>query len=60
MGMLEMLLLRGALSAFSALFGGLGMFCLFQSFSRPHFAMYALMFLGAATAIQLSFKKRTS
>ncbi|HKS88382.1 MAG TPA: hypothetical protein VJR70_02975 [Stellaceae bacterium] len=44
-------LLRTALWAFSTLFGSLGVFFLYISFLRPHFAAEALVFLGAATAI---------
>jgi len=46
-----MLMLRGTLSAIGAVFGGLGVFFLYCSFIRAEMAVYALMFLGPATAI---------
>jgi hypothetical protein len=45
------MLLRGALQAFSTMLGSLGIFFLYLSFLRPALAAYALVFLGAASAI---------
>lgn len=56
--MLALFLLRSALSTVSAVFGGFGVFFVIHSFSRPSMASYALMFLGVATAIELTAKKR--
>ena len=52
--MLGMGLMRTAMSALSALFGGLGVFFLYYSFMRPEMAAYALMFIGTASAITWS------
>jgi hypothetical protein len=49
--MLGEMLLRVALSAFSTMFGGLGVFCTYLSFFRPGLGAQALVFIGAATAI---------
>lgn len=49
--MLEMMLLRRALSAFSTLFGSLGVFSVYMSFLNPALGMHAVVFLGAAMAI---------
>jgi hypothetical protein len=49
--MLGAVLLRSALSAFSTLFGSLGIFFLYLSFQQPGFAAQAILFLGSATAI---------
>ena len=43
--------------AIGVLFGGLGMFFLYYSFSNPILAAYALMFLGTASAITWSAAK---
>lgn len=55
--MLALFILRSALSTFSAVFGGLGVYFVIKSFDRPHLAIYALMFLGIATAIELTTKR---
>jgi len=49
--MLEAMVLRGALSAFSTMFGSLGVYCACMSFVRPALAVHAVLFLGAAMAI---------
>ncbi len=52
--MLHMLVMRSALTTFSTLFGSLGVFFLYNSFATPQLSVYALMFLGTATAIELT------
>jgi hypothetical protein len=37
--------------AFSILFGSLGVFCIYFSFSNPISAAHAVIFLGMATAL---------
>ncbi len=49
--MLEATVLQIALSAFSTLFGSLGVFCTYFSFLQPSLGAQALVFLGTATAI---------
>jgi len=49
--MLEAIVLRGALSAFSIMFGSVGVYCDCMSFVRPGLAVYAVLFLGVAMAI---------
>jgi len=49
--MLEAMVLRGALSAFSTMFGSLGVFFDCMSFVRPTLAVYAVVYLSAAMAI---------
>jgi len=49
--MMGLALMRGTLSAIGVLFGSLGMFFLYYSFTEPTLAAYALMFLGSAWAI---------
>ena len=49
--MQALVLMQGALSAVSSLFGGLGVFFLYHSFAVPAVSAYALIFLGSATAI---------
>jgi hypothetical protein len=49
--MLSEVLLRGALSAFSTMFGSLGVLFTYLSFLQPGLGAHALVFLGAATAI---------
>jgi hypothetical protein len=51
MAMMGLALMRGTLSAIGVLFGSLGMFFLYYSFTEPTLAAYALMFLGSAWAI---------
>jgi hypothetical protein len=51
MSLLPLFLLRSASSILSALLGGVGVFCLIESFWAPHLAMHALIMLGTATAI---------
>jgi len=55
--MLGLLVLRSALETFSAAFGGLGVFFIYHSFWTPSLSAYALMFLGTATAIQLTTRR---
>jgi hypothetical protein len=55
--MMGLALMRGTLSAIGTLFGGLGMFFLYYSFTQPMMAVYALMFLGTASAIAWSTPK---
>jgi hypothetical protein len=47
----DILLSRMALHAISIVLGGIGMFCLFMSFSAPGFAAQALVLIAAASAI---------
>ena len=56
--MFALSLLQTTLSTFSTLFGGLGIFFLYYSFDSPRLSAYALIFLGTATAIVLSTKKK--
>jgi len=49
--MLEAMVLRGALSVFSTMFGSLGVFFDCMSFVRPTLAVYAVVYLSAAMAI---------
>jgi hypothetical protein len=56
--MLDILVMRGALQACSTLLGSLGIFCLYSSFARPGLGAYALVFLGAASAIVWSLPQR--
>ena len=56
--MFALSLLQTALSAFSTVFGGLGIFFLYYSFDTPRLSAYALIFLGTATAIVLSARKK--
>ena len=55
--MMGLAMMRGTLSAIGALFGGLGIFFLYYSFTQPMMAVYALMFLGTASAIAWSTPK---
>jgi len=55
--MLEAALLRTALSAFSTMFGSLGIFFVYLSFLRPMFGAHALLFLGTASGIVLTAPK---
>ena len=51
-GMLASVVMRAALQAMSMLFGGLGIFFLYYSFSSdPGLSAYALIFIGSASAI---------
>ena len=52
--MLTMTFLRAAIYAVSLLFGGIGIFFLWQSFQSPGLAAYTVVFLSAATAINMS------
>lgn len=56
--MLDTVVLRGALQAFSTMFGSLGVFFLYLSFLRPALAVYALVFLGTASGIVWSLPQR--
>jgi hypothetical protein len=49
--MLDAMVLQIALSAFSTMFGSLGVFCTYFSFLQPSLGAQALVFLGTATAI---------
>jgi hypothetical protein len=49
--MLDVMLLKTALSALSTLFGSLGVFLVYLSFLKPALGMYAVFFLGIAMAI---------
>jgi hypothetical protein len=49
--MLGLTLLGVTSWAFSILFGSLGVFCVYFSFSSPTAAAHAVIFLGMATAI---------
>jgi hypothetical protein len=57
LAMMGLAMMRGTLSAIGALFGGLGVFFLYYSFTQPMMAVYALMFLGTASAIAWSTPK---
>ena len=52
--MLDAMILRGALSAFSTMFGSLGVFFTYFSFLQPALGAQALVFLATATAIHWS------
>jgi hypothetical protein len=49
--MLEVMLIRGALSCFQTMFGSLGVFFDCLSFEKPSLAVYAVLYLSAAMAI---------
>jgi hypothetical protein len=49
--MLDTMVLRTALSAFSTMFGSLGVFFVYVSFLKPSFAVHAVVFLTIAMAI---------
>jgi len=49
--MLDAMVLQIALSAFSTMFGSLGVFCTYLSFLQPSLGAQALVFLSTATAI---------
>jgi hypothetical protein len=49
--MLDAMVLQMALSAFSTMFGSLGVFCTYLSFLQPSLGAQALVFLSTATAI---------
>ncbi|HLY46698.1 MAG TPA: hypothetical protein VKQ73_14045 [Stellaceae bacterium] len=49
--MLAIALLQMALTAFSLIFGSLGVFFLYLSFLQPACGAHALIFLGAASTI---------
>ena len=51
--MLDGLLMRTALTAFSAMFGSLGVFFLWISVLRPPFSPLALFFLSSASGMVL-------
>lgn len=56
--MLDGMVLRTALSAFSTMFGSLGVFFVYLSFLRPGFAVHAVVLLGLAMAILRSAPAR--
>ena len=49
--MFDAMMLQMALSAFSTLFGSLGVFCTYFSHCQPVLAAQAVVFLGTAAAI---------
>ena len=49
--MLEAAVLRSALSVFSSMFGGLGVFFVYMSFLKPALGLYAVVFLTFALGI---------
>ena len=49
--MLDTMVMQIALSAFSTMFGSLGVFCTYFSFLQPSLGAQALVFLSTATAI---------
>lgn len=49
--MFDVLLSRLALHAIATVLGGIGMFCLFMSFSAPAWAVSAIVPIAAASAI---------
>jgi hypothetical protein len=49
--MLDAVVLRAALSAFSTLFGSLGVFFVYLSFLQPGLAVQAVVFLAMAMGI---------
>ena len=55
--MLDGVLLRTAMIAFSAMFGSLGVFFLWISVLRPPFSPLALFFLSSASGMVLSAPK---
>jgi hypothetical protein len=55
--MFGLAILQSALSTFATVFGSLGIFFLYYSFSAPQLSAYALIFLGTATAIVVSARK---
>jgi hypothetical protein len=55
--MLAAMVLRSALSAFSTLFGSLGIFCFYFSFLIPALGAHAIVFLSTATGILLTSPK---
>jgi hypothetical protein len=48
--MLDVMVLRGALRAFSAMFGSFGVFFTYLSFLKPSLGMYAVLFITTAMA----------
>ena len=55
--MLGAMVLRSALSAFSTMFGSLGVFFVYCSFLQPAFGAHAVLFLSVASGIVLSAPK---
>lgn len=49
--MLPAFLMRSATNLLSATLGGVGVFCVIESFSMPVLAFHALILLGTAAAI---------
>jgi hypothetical protein len=49
--MIHWFLARTATSILSAILGGVGVFCVIESFSMPILAVHALILLGTATVI---------
>jgi hypothetical protein len=55
--MLDVMMLQIALSAFSTMFGSLGVFFTYFSFLQPALGAQALVFLATATAIVWSTRQ---
>ena len=51
-------LLRIGAQAFSAMLGGLAVFCLWKSFYVPQSAVYAILFLPTATGIVIAMQEK--
>jgi hypothetical protein len=49
--MLHVFLMRSATTLLSAILGGVGVFCVIESFSMPILAFHAMILLATATAI---------
>jgi hypothetical protein len=49
--MLALVVMRAVLRAASMLFGGLGIFFLYYSYSDPILSTYGLIFIGSASGI---------
>ncbi|HEX5319577.1 MAG TPA: hypothetical protein VFW46_10480 [Stellaceae bacterium] len=49
--MLHIFLMRSATTLLSAILGGVGVFCVIESFTMPVLAFHALILLATATAI---------
>jgi hypothetical protein len=56
--MIDAMVLRTALRAFSTLFGSLGVFFTYLSFLKPSLGMYAVLFMTNAMAILWSTSEK--
>jgi hypothetical protein len=56
--MIDVMVLRIALHAFSTMFGSLGVFFTYLSFLKPSLGMYAVLFITNAMAILWSSAER--